>query len=95
VVAGIAGGVKSRLRQVESGLLLVQMAHHPGARVIGSVSSEEKAELARESDADDAMLDMKPPERNPGQSPRKPFAIWSGRKPPGSCCWYRRCRCWR
>jgi NADPH-dependent curcumin reductase CurA len=66
VVAGIAGGVKSRLRQVESGLLLVQMAHHPGARVIGTVSSEEKAELARESDADDAMLDMKPPERNSG-----------------------------
>jgi NADPH:quinone reductase len=47
LVHAAAGGV---------GLLLVQMAHHIGARVIGTVSTEEKAKLAREAGADDVIL---------------------------------------
>jgi NADPH2:quinone reductase len=46
-VQAAAGGV---------GLLLVQMAHNIGARVIGTVSTEEKAKLAREAGADDVIL---------------------------------------
>ena len=42
LIHAAAGGV---------GLLLVQMAHDIGARVIGTVSTEEKAELAREAGA--------------------------------------------
>jgi NADPH2:quinone reductase len=38
------------------GLLLVQMAKKIGARVIGTVSSEEKAELARSAGADHVIL---------------------------------------
>ncbi len=38
------------------GLLLVQWAHHMGARVIGTVSTEEKAKIAREAGADDVIL---------------------------------------
>ena len=38
------------------GLLLVQMAHHLGARVIGTASTEEKAKLAREAGADEVIL---------------------------------------
>src|SRR5215472_14182591 len=38
------------------GLLLVQMARALGARVIGTVSSEEKAKLAREFGADDVIV---------------------------------------
>lgn len=38
------------------GLLLVQMAHNIGARVIGTVSTEEKASLAREAGADEIIL---------------------------------------
>ncbi|HWY22535.1 MAG TPA: quinone oxidoreductase [Candidatus Acidoferrum sp.] len=38
------------------GLLLVQMAHNIGARVIATVSTEEKAKLAREAGADDVIL---------------------------------------
>ena len=38
------------------GLLLVQMAHAIGARVIGTVSSEEKAVLAREAGADEVIV---------------------------------------
>jgi NADPH:quinone reductase len=38
------------------GLLLVQMAHNLGARVIGTVSTAEKAKLAREAGADDVIL---------------------------------------
>jgi NADPH2:quinone reductase len=38
------------------GLLLVQWAHHMGARVIGTVSTEEKAKLAREAGADEIIL---------------------------------------
>ena len=38
------------------GLLLVQMARALGARVIGTVSSEEKAKLAREYGADDVIV---------------------------------------
>jgi NADPH2:quinone reductase len=38
------------------GLLLVQMAHNLGARVIGTVSTAEKAKLAREAGADDIIL---------------------------------------
>ncbi len=40
LVQAAAGGV---------GLLLVQMAHNIGARVIGTASTEEKAKLAREA----------------------------------------------
>ena len=47
LVHAAAGGV---------GLLLVQMAHNIGARVIGTVSTEEKAKLARESGADEVIL---------------------------------------
>jgi NADPH2:quinone reductase len=38
------------------GLLLCQMANRRGARVIGTVSTEEKARLAREAGADDVIL---------------------------------------
>ena len=47
LVHAAAGGV---------GLLLVQMAHNIGARVIGTVSTDEKAKLAREAGADEVML---------------------------------------
>ena len=47
LVHAAAGGV---------GLLLVQMAHNLGARVIGTVSTEEKAKLAREAGADDVIF---------------------------------------
>ncbi|MBZ5678691.1 MAG: quinone oxidoreductase [Acidobacteriia bacterium] len=47
LVHAAAGGV---------GLLLVQMAHNIGARVIGTVSTEEKAKLAREAGADEVIL---------------------------------------
>ncbi|HEX3232796.1 MAG TPA: quinone oxidoreductase [Gemmatimonadales bacterium] len=38
------------------GLLLCQMAKHRGARVIGTVSTAEKAQLAREAGADEVIL---------------------------------------
>jgi len=47
LVHAAAGGV---------GLLLVQMAKRRGARVIGTVSTEEKARLAREVGADEVIL---------------------------------------
>jgi len=47
LVHAAAGGV---------GLLLVQMAHHIGARVIGTVSTDEKAKLARDAGADEIIL---------------------------------------
>ena len=47
VVHAAAGGV---------GLLLVQIARLRGARVIGTVSTEEKAELARAAGADEIIL---------------------------------------
>jgi NADPH2:quinone reductase len=47
LVHAAAGGV---------GLLLVQMAHNIGARVIGTVSTEAKAKLAQEAGADDVIL---------------------------------------
>jgi len=47
LVHAAAGGV---------GLLLVQMARAIGARVIGTVSSEEKAQLAREAGADAVIV---------------------------------------
>lgn len=47
LVHAAAGGV---------GLLLVQMAHNLGARVIGTVSTEEKAKLARQAGADEVIL---------------------------------------
>jgi NADPH2:quinone reductase len=47
LVHAAAGGV---------GLLLVQLAHNIGARVIGTVSTEEKAKLARETGADEIIL---------------------------------------
>lgn len=47
LVHAAAGGV---------GLLLVQMAHRLGARVIGTVSTKEKAKLAREAGADEVIL---------------------------------------
>ena len=46
LVHAAAGGV---------GLLLVQMAHRIGARVIGTVSTVEKARLAREAGADEVI----------------------------------------
>ena len=47
LVHAAAGGV---------GLLLVQMAHNIGARVIGTVSTTEKAKLVREAGADEVIL---------------------------------------
>jgi NADPH2:quinone reductase len=47
LVHAAAGGV---------GLLLTQMAHNIGARVIATVSTEEKAKLARDAGADDVVL---------------------------------------
>jgi NADPH2:quinone reductase len=47
LIHAAAGGV---------GLLLVQMAHHIGARIIATVSTEEKAKLAREAGADEIIL---------------------------------------
>ena len=39
-----------------TGLLLVQMAKHIGARIIATVSTDEKAKLAREAGADEVIL---------------------------------------
>lgn len=47
LIHAAAGGV---------GLLLVQMAHNIGARVIATVSTDEKAKLAREAGADEIIL---------------------------------------
>jgi NADPH:quinone reductase len=47
LVHAAAGGV---------GLLVVQLAHAVGARVIGTVSSEEKGRLAREAGADEVIV---------------------------------------
>ena len=47
LVHAAAGGV---------GLLLTQMAHNIGARVIGTVSTEEKARLVRAAGADEVIL---------------------------------------
>lgn len=47
LIHAAAGGV---------GLLLVQMARNLGARVIGTVSTEEKAKLARSAGADEIIL---------------------------------------
>ena len=47
LIHAAAGGV---------GLLLVQLAKRAGARVIGTVSTEEKAALAREAGADEVIL---------------------------------------
>ena len=47
LIHAAAGGV---------GLLLVQMAKNIGARVIGTVGTEEKAKLAREAGADEVIL---------------------------------------
>ena len=47
LIHAAAGGV---------GLLLVQMAHNIGAKVIGTVSTDEKAKLAREAGADEVIL---------------------------------------
>ena len=49
LIHAAAGGV---------GMLLVQMAHNIGARVIGTVSTEEKAKLAREAGADEIIFYM-------------------------------------
>jgi NADPH2:quinone reductase len=47
LIHAAAGGV---------GLLLVQMAHHIGARVLATVSTPAKAELARQAGADEVIL---------------------------------------
>lgn len=47
LVHAAAGGV---------GLLLVQMAHAIGARVIGTASNDDKAQLAREAGADEVVV---------------------------------------
>jgi NADPH:quinone reductase len=47
LIHAAAGGV---------GLLLVQMAHHIGARVIGTVSTEDKAKLARDAGVDEIIF---------------------------------------
>jgi len=47
LIHAAAGGV---------GLMVVQLAHAIGARVIGTVSSDEKGELAREAGADEVIV---------------------------------------
>ncbi|HET9408532.1 MAG TPA: quinone oxidoreductase [Candidatus Sulfotelmatobacter sp.] len=47
LIHAAAGGV---------GLLLVQMAHHIGAHIIATVSTDEKAKLARDAGADEIIL---------------------------------------
>jgi len=47
LIHAAAGGV---------GMLVVQMAHNIGARVIGTVSTDEKARLARDAGADEIIL---------------------------------------
>jgi len=47
LIHAAAGGV---------GLLLVQMAHHIGARVMATVSTEQKAKLARDAGANEVIL---------------------------------------
>ena len=47
LIHAAAGGV---------GLIVVQLAHAMGARVIGTVSSDEKAQLARAAGADDVVV---------------------------------------
>jgi NADPH2:quinone reductase len=47
LIHAAAGGV---------GLLLTQVAHRIGARIIGTTSSDEKAKLAREAGADEVVL---------------------------------------
>lgn len=47
LIHAAAGGV---------GLLLVQMAHHIGARIVATVSTDEKAKLAREAGADEIIF---------------------------------------
>src|SRR5580658_10870119 len=47
LIHAAAGGV---------GLLLVQLAHNLGVRVIGTVSTDEKAKLARQAGADEVIL---------------------------------------
>jgi NADPH:quinone reductase len=47
LIHAAAGGV---------GLLLVQMAHNIGARIIATVSTDEKAKLARDAGADEIIL---------------------------------------
>jgi NADPH:quinone reductase and related Zn-dependent oxidoreductases len=47
LIHAAAGGV---------GLLLVQMAHNIGARIIATVSTDEKAQLAKEAGADEIIL---------------------------------------
>ena len=47
LIHAAAGGV---------GLLMTQMAHRIGARIIGTTSTEEKAKLAREAGADEIVL---------------------------------------
>ncbi len=47
LIHAAAGGV---------GILMTQMAHRLGARIIGTTSSEEKATLAREAGADEIVL---------------------------------------
>ena len=47
LIHAAAGGV---------GLILVQMAHQIGARIIATVSTEEKASLAREAGADEVII---------------------------------------
>lgn len=47
LIHAAAGGV---------GLLLVQMAHNLGVRVIGTVSTDKKAQLARQAGADEIIL---------------------------------------
>ena len=67
LVHAAAGGV---------GLLLVQMCHHLGARVIGTVSTPQKAALAREAGADEVILYSQvdfevgdaPPDRQQGRA---------------------------
>ena len=69
LVHAAAGGV---------GLLLVQMAHNIGARVIATVSTDEKAKLAREAGADEIILYTQQTSKpRPSVSPAAKASTWS------------------
>ena len=55
------------------GLLLIQMAHNLGARVITTVSTEEKAKLAREAGADEVTTGTRSSESPPQPKLPRPW----------------------
>lgn len=73
LIHAAAGGV---------GLLLVQMAKLRGAKVIGTVSTEEKAKLAKETGADEVIIYMSELQSN-SDHPQKSFGFLGHQKRQG------------